>query len=51
MRVRDIGIVGFAQSPQVRRTTGTTNGVEMLVPLITEVFAGLGITKHDIGFW
>jgi acetyl-CoA acetyltransferase len=44
-------VVGFAQSHQVRRTTGTTNGVEMLVPLIGEVFTGLGITKHDIGFW
>jgi acetyl-CoA acetyltransferase len=49
--MRDVAVVGFAQSPQVRRTTGTTNGVEMLVPLITEVFAGLGMTKHDIGFW
>jgi acetyl-CoA acetyltransferase len=23
----------------------------MLVPLITDVFEGLGLTKHDIGFW
>jgi acetyl-CoA acetyltransferase len=44
-------VVGFAQSQQLRRTTGTTNGVEMLVPLIGEVFGGLGITKRDIGFW
>jgi acetyl-CoA acetyltransferase len=49
--MRSVAVVGFAQSQQVRRSTGTTNGVEMLVPLITEVFAGLGITKHDIGFW
>jgi acetyl-CoA acetyltransferase len=49
--VRDVAVVGFAQSPQVRHTTGTTNGVEMLVPLIAEVFGGLGLTKHDIGFW
>jgi acetyl-CoA acetyltransferase len=49
--MRDVAVVGFAQSPQVRNTTATTNGVEMLVPLITGVFAGLGITKHDIGFW
>jgi acetyl-CoA acetyltransferase len=49
--MRDVAVVGFTQSQQVRRTTGTTNGVEMLVPLITDVFAGLGITKHDIGFW
>jgi acetyl-CoA acetyltransferase len=49
--VRDVAVVGFTQSPQVRHTTATTNGVEMLVPLITDVFAELGITKHDIGFW
>jgi len=49
--MRDVAVVGFTQSQQQRRTTGTTNGVEMLVPLITDAFAGLGITKHDIGFW
>jgi acetyl-CoA acetyltransferase len=49
--VRDVAVVGFAQSPQVRQNTGTTNGVEMLVPLIAEVFGGLGLTKHEIGFW
>jgi acetyl-CoA acetyltransferase len=48
---RDVAVVGFAQSKQVRETTGTTNGVEMLVPLIGEVFDTLGLTKHDIGFW
>jgi acetyl-CoA acetyltransferase len=49
--MRNVAVVGFAQSEQVRRTTGTTNGVEMLVPLIGEVFAALGVSKHDIGFW
>ncbi|MFN2562950.1 MAG: thiolase domain-containing protein [Jatrophihabitans sp.] len=49
--MRDVAVVGFTQSPQVRNTTATTNGVEMLVPLITDVFSGLGMTKHDIGFW
>jgi acetyl-CoA acetyltransferase len=49
--VRDVAVVGFAQTPQLRRTDGTTNGVEMLVPIITEVLRGLAITKHDIGFW
>jgi acetyl-CoA acetyltransferase len=49
--MRDVAVVGFTQSPQVRRSQATTNGVEMLVPLITGVFAELGITKHDIGFW
>lgn len=49
--MRDVAIVGFAQSPQVRRTEGTTNGVEMLVPIFAEVLGGLGLTKADIGFW
>ena len=49
--MRDVAVVGFAQSPQVRRTTGTTNGVEMLIPIFAEVYDKLGITKSDIGFW
>ncbi|HEY2272640.1 MAG TPA: thiolase domain-containing protein [Jatrophihabitantaceae bacterium] len=49
--MRDVGVVGFAQSPQLRRSEGTTNGVEMLVPIFAEVLGGLGLTKHDIGFW
>lgn len=49
--MRDVAVVGFAQSPQVRRTDGTTNGVEMLVPIFAEVLGGLGLTKSDIGFW
>jgi acetyl-CoA acetyltransferase len=49
--MRDVAVVGFAQSPQVRRTSGTTNGVEMLVPIFAEIMGGLGITKGDIDFW
>ena len=49
--MRDVAVVGFAQSPQVRRTDGTTNGVEMLIPIFAEVYEKLGITKNDIGFW
>jgi len=49
--MRDVAVVGFAQSPQVRRTDGTTNGVEMLIPIFAEVYEKLGITKSDIGFW
>ena len=49
--MRDVAVVGFAQSPQVRQTEGTTNGVEMLVPIIQEVYGALGIGKRDIGFW
>lgn len=47
----DVAIVGFAQSPNVRETHGTTNGVEMLVPIFREVFDNIGLTKSDIGFW
>ena len=49
--MRDVAVVGFAQSPQVRRTDGTTNGVEMLVPIFAEVLGGLGLVKGDIDFW
>lgn len=47
----DIAVVGFAHAPHVRETTGTTNGVEMLVPCFQQLYAQLGITKSDIGFW
>ncbi|MBE9375479.1 thiolase domain-containing protein [Saccharopolyspora sp. HNM0983] len=47
----DVAVVGFAQAPNVRETQGTTNGVEMLVPLLQEVFTETGLTKEDIGFW
>jgi acetyl-CoA acetyltransferase len=49
--VRDVAVVGFAQAPNVRRTEGTTNGVEMLVPVFAEVLAATGLSKQDIGFW
>ncbi|MDV7082826.1 thiolase domain-containing protein [Rhodococcus opacus] len=47
----DIAVVGFAHAPHVRETTGTTNGVEMLVPCFQQLYKELGITKSDIGFW
>ncbi|BBY99905.1 thiolase domain-containing protein [Mycolicibacterium fallax] len=47
----DIAVVGFAHAPHVRRTEGTTNGVEMLMPCFTELKQELGITQRDIGFW
>ncbi|ALR13229.1 thiolase domain-containing protein [Mycobacteroides saopaulense] len=46
-----VAIVGFAHSPHVRSTQGTTNGVEMLVPCFRQIYSDLGITKSDIGFW
>ena len=48
---REVAIVGFAHAPHVRRTAGTTNGVEMLMPCFTEIYAELGISQNDIGFW
>ncbi|TNC27626.1 thiolase domain-containing protein [Amycolatopsis alkalitolerans] len=47
----DVAVVGFAQAPNVRRTEGTTNGVEMLVPIFAEVFKQTGLSKKEIGFW
>lgn len=47
----DVAIVGFAQAPNVRATQGTTNGVEMLVPIFHEVLRATGLTTSDVGFW
>lgn len=48
---REVAVVGFAHAPHVRRTDGTTNGVEMLMPLFHQVYDDLGISQRDIGFW
>ena len=47
--VRPVGVVSFAQSPSVRREDHR-NEVEMLTPVVTEVFANVGLTKNDMGF-
>ncbi|MCX2712349.1 thiolase domain-containing protein [Mycolicibacterium sp. J2] len=47
----DIAVVGFAHAPHVRRTDGTTNGVEMLMPCFHQLYDELGIKQTDIGFW
>ena len=49
--MREVAVVGFAHAPHVRRTDGTTNGVEMLLPCFAEVYSELGIRQSDIGFW
>src|ERR1700758_2971514 len=51
MPERTVAVVGFAHAPHVRRTDGTTNGVEMLMPCFAQLYKDLGITKADIGFW
>ena len=47
----DVAVVGFAQSPVVRRGDTTTSGVELLVPIFGQVLAATGLAKGDIGFW
>ncbi len=47
----DIAVVGFAHAPHVRRTDGTTNGVEMLMPCFRQLYDELGLQQTDIGFW
>lgn len=49
--MREVAVVGFAQSASVRRTDGTANGVEMLMPVLAEVYEQTGLTKGDIGFF
>jgi acetyl-CoA acetyltransferase len=48
---RDVAVVGFAHAPHVRRTDGTTNGVEMLMPCFQALYGELGLQQTDIGFW
>jgi acetyl-CoA acetyltransferase len=48
---RDVAVVGFAHAPHVRRTDGTTNGVEMLMPCFQSLYGELGLQQTDIGFW
>ncbi len=49
--MRDVAVVGFAQAPSVRRTSGSSTGVEMLVPTFQEVYEQTGLNKTDIDFW
>src|SRR6476619_377689 len=49
--IADIAVVGFAHAPHVRRTDGTTNGVEMLMPCFRQLYDELGLQQTDIGFW
>jgi len=51
MTFRDVAVVGFAHAPHVRRTNGTTNGVEMLMPCFHKLYDELGLKQTDIGFW
>jgi acetyl-CoA acetyltransferase len=48
---RRVAVVGFAQAPNVRRTTGSSTGQEMLVPTFQQVYEQTGLAKTDIDFW
>ncbi len=47
--MRDVGIIGFAQTKHVRREQGQ-NEVEMVMPVLQEVRERAGVTKDEIGF-
>ena len=47
--VRPVGVVSFAQSKSVR-SEDHRNEVEMLMPVVTEVFSNIGVTKNDMDF-
>ncbi|MFR9731184.1 thiolase domain-containing protein [Saccharopolyspora sp. MS10] len=51
MSESDVAVVGFAQAPNVRATSGTSNGVEMLVPVFERLLGEAGLAKEDVGFW
>jgi acetyl-CoA acetyltransferase len=46
---RPVGVVSFAQYDNVRRED-QRNEVEMLLPVVSEVFGNIGINKDDVGF-
>ena len=47
--MRDVAVVGFAQSPSVRREI-SGNEVEMLMPILLEAKRQAGLKGTDIGF-
>ncbi len=49
MSARPVAVASFAQTKSVRRDD-EHNEVEMLMPVIAEVFGNIGITKDDVDF-
>ncbi len=47
--VRPVAVVSFAQSKSMRREE-LSNDVEMLQPVVVDVFEKVGLTKDDMGF-
>ncbi len=48
--MRDVAVVGFAQR-QMREFDGSPNCVELLVPILGQLWEDTGWTKADIDFW
>ena len=48
--MRDVAVVGFAQR-QMREFDGSPNCVELLVPILAELWEQTGWSKTDIAFW
>lgn len=48
--MRDVAVVGFAQSPSVRSAANDGNEVEMLMPILHEAVEQSGLAKQEIGF-
>ncbi len=48
--MRDVAVVGFAQR-QMREFDGSPTMVELLVPILGDLYDQTGWTKGDIGFW
>ncbi|MCW2785638.1 MAG: lipid-transfer protein [Marmoricola sp.] len=48
--MRDVAVVGFAQR-QMKELDGSPTCLELLVPILGELYQQTGWTKSDIGFW
>lgn len=48
--MRDVAVVGFAQR-QMKELDGSPTCLEILVPIIGDLYEQTGWTKSDIGFW
>jgi len=48
--MRDVAVVGFSQR-QMKELDGSPTCLEILVPIIADLYEQTGWTKSDIGFW
>ena len=47
--MRDAAIIGYVQGPQ-RRYAGAANESELVMPVVRDVMAQVGVTQKDIDF-